>query len=117
MQIARDATTLCFGFIRELQTRIGEFAICRSQLRAGAMDSAVLHVTPTQRNQGSSSTAYERNFITLAGQSTLTLQLQQFGVGDEEGENNKGPLSLIVRYPEDQRRERVKFALKGLDLF
>ena len=28
-----------------------------------------------------------------------------------------GPLTLIVRYPDDMRRERVKFSLEGLDLF
>ena len=51
MQIARDAPALCFGFVRQLQTRVGQFAICGSQSGAGAMNAPVLEITPAQGDQ------------------------------------------------------------------
>jgi hypothetical protein len=66
--------------------------------------------------QRSGSSAYERNFATRSGQSTRNLQIQHYGFGEEDGDSGAGPISLVVRYPEDQRRERVRFVLKGLDL-
>jgi len=72
--------------------------------------------TKTSSKQRSGSNANERNFTTRDGQSTRNLQIRQYGFGEEDGDTGVGPLSLVVRYPEDQRRERVRFVLKGLDL-
>jgi len=66
--------------------------------------------------QRTSSTAYEQSFNTRAGESTRKLQLQQYGFSEEDADSGAGPISLLLRLPEDQRRERVRFVLKGLDL-
>jgi hypothetical protein len=66
--------------------------------------------------QRTTSTAYEQSFSTRAGESTRKLQLQQYGFSEEDADSGAGPISVLVRLPEDQRRERVRFVLKGLDL-
>jgi hypothetical protein len=43
------------------------------------------------------------------------MTIQGFGFGNEDA-SSLGALVLIVRCPEDLRREHVKFSLKGLDL-
>jgi hypothetical protein len=48
--------------------------------------------------------------------TTRTLKLS-YHVWTEEGEPNMAQASLVVRYPDEIRRERVKFTLEGLDLF
>lgn len=59
--------------------------------------------------------AYEQSFSTRDGKSTRTLQLNQYSGGNE---NEDAPMpGIVLRFPEDQRRERVRFVLKGLDLF
>jgi len=66
-------------------------------------------------NDQFNSNSSERNFSTKGGESTRTVAIQGYGFGDEETASH-GAVVLIVRYPEDLRRERVKFNLKGLDL-
>ena len=51
VQIARDAPAFGFGFVRQLQTRIGQFAIRRSQCGAGAMNAPILEIAPAQSDQ------------------------------------------------------------------
>ena len=57
----------------------------------------------------------ERNFSTKGGESTRTVMLQGYSYSDEHSPV-AGSIIVIVRYPEDLRRERVHFELKGLDL-
>ena len=63
------------------------------------------------------SSANERSFKTANGQSTRTMNLQAFAmtVNDEPAPTNQPP--LVIRFPQDIKRERVKFKLSGLDLF
>jgi hypothetical protein len=56
----------------------------------------------------------ERNFSAKGGESTRTFSIQ--GYGNRDDSTSGTPLVLLVRYPEDLRRERVNFKLKGLDL-
>jgi len=62
---------------------------------------------------------YEQNVNTRGEKTTRTLQLQQYGmvVGDDAGDDEPASFNLLVRFPEDLRRERVHFVLRGLDLF
>ena len=69
----------------------------------------------TSGRYNSTSSAYERSYSTRNGQSTRTLQLNQYS-GGPDGNASEMPV-LVIRFPEDQRRERVRFVLKGLDLF
>lgn len=57
----------------------------------------------------------DMNFSTKAGQSTRTINIQGYGFDDDNG--GAGPMVLLVRSPDDLRRERVRFSLKDLDLF
>lgn len=57
----------------------------------------------------------ERNFSTKDGVSTRTLTIQGYSFGNEDP-SLQASVVLTVRYPEDLRRERIKFKLKGLDL-
>jgi hypothetical protein len=56
----------------------------------------------------------ERRFVTKEGISTRTIYIQAYTYS-ENGEANESPV-LVVRFPEDLRRESVKFKLTGLDL-
>jgi hypothetical protein len=66
--------------------------------------------------QNSAAHASERGFTTKDNISIRKFRLQSYSYS-ADGENASGPLSVVVRFPEDQKRERVKFTLKGLDLF
>ncbi len=59
--------------------------------------------------------ANERNFSTKAGQSTRNINLSGYSFGDDR--NDGGLMVLLVRNPDDLRRERVQFSLKDLDFF
>jgi hypothetical protein len=63
------------------------------------------------------SSANERSFKTANGQSTRSLRLQAYAINfnDEPVNTNQPP--LVIRFPQDVKRERVKFKLSGLDLF
>jgi len=67
-------------------------------------------------DERSAAHASDRSFTTKDNVSTRKFQLQSYSYS-EDGQEAEGPLSVVVRYPEDQKRERVKFTLKGLDLF
>lgn len=67
-------------------------------------------------DQRSMAHASERGFTTKDNLSTRKFQLQSYSYS-EDGEGAAGSLTIVVRFPEDQKRERVKFTLKGLDLF
>jgi hypothetical protein len=58
----------------------------------------------------------ELNFKTKANESTRTVTIDGYGYGANNGPST-GPVVLMIRYPEDLRRERVNFKLKALDLF
>ena len=65
-------------------------------------------------NDSFNSYSSERRFNIKGGEATRGLTIQGYGLGDT---SSQGSIVLIVRYPEDLRRERVKINLKGLDLF
>ncbi len=67
-----------------------------------------------QRFMGNSS---ERGFTTKDKVSTRKFHLQSYSYSEDGEAAAAGTLSVVVRFPEDQKRERVKFTLKGLDLF
>jgi hypothetical protein len=56
----------------------------------------------------------ERQTGKKSGVTTRTIVLQGYGIADEAA--TPEAVRLTVRYPEDVRRERVRFELKGLDL-
>ena len=59
--------------------------------------------------------ANEMNFSTRAAESTRTINVQ--GYGFEEDGAGGSSIVLVVRSPDDLRRERVRFSLKDIDLF
>lgn len=62
------------------------------------------------------SSAYDRNYSVKNAVATRTIQVELYTY-DREDKGGGTPPSLVVRIPEDPRRERVRFALKGLDLY
>ena len=68
-------------------------------------------------DQRSMANASELGFTTKDKISTRKFQVQSYSYSEDGEEADAGPLSVVVRFPEDQKRERVKFTLKGLDLF
>ena len=65
-------------------------------------------------NEQMMSSCYDRRFSTKDGISTRSISIQAYSYSEKPG---AGPMSLVVRHPEDLRRERVHFKLTGLDLF
>ena len=59
--------------------------------------------------------AYDRKSSVSGNEATRLLQIQGYGFSEDE-KPLAGPFVLEVRYPEDLKRERVKFKLKGMDL-
>jgi hypothetical protein len=70
--------------------------------------------TPGNR-EGNSYTS-DTNFRRKAGQSTRTVSVQTYNYDPEGDATTSGPVTIVVRYPQDLRRDRVRFTLKGLDL-
>ena len=68
-------------------------------------------------NERSTAHVSDLGFTTKDNVSTRKFHLQAYSYSEEGEEDSTGPLSVVVRFPEDQKRERVKFTLKGLDLF
>jgi hypothetical protein len=66
-------------------------------------------------NDNFNSNSSERQSSSKGGETTRTLMIQGYGISDEVASPPISPI-LIIRYPEDLRRERVKFELSGLDL-
>jgi hypothetical protein len=60
--------------------------------------------------------SYDRKSGVKGGLATRKLQITAYSFGDESG-STLPAVVLKVRCPEDLHRERVKFDLKGLDLF
>jgi hypothetical protein len=57
----------------------------------------------------------DRRTATSGNQTTRNVVIQAYEFEAGEGANT-GPLTLLVRYPQDMKRERVQFKLTGLDL-
>jgi hypothetical protein len=55
------------------------------------------------------------NVSTKGGETTRGFRVNG-SVFNPNGEKSSGPYQLLIRYPEDLKRERVTFKLKGLDL-
>jgi hypothetical protein len=68
-------------------------------------------------NERSMAHASELGFTTKDNASTRKFHLQSYSYSEDGEPDAAGPLTVVVRFPEDQKRERVKFTLKGLDLF
>jgi len=75
-----------------------------------------LKFTPANKDRGDSS-AYDRNYKVKDGQATRTIQVTAYSYDAEDRKDNTPPPPLVIRIPEDPKRERVKVTLKGLDLF
>jgi hypothetical protein len=58
----------------------------------------------------------ERKTSTTEGRTTRVIQVQAYGFGEPDT-GALGNIMAVVRYPEDLKRERVKFDLNALDLF
>jgi hypothetical protein len=58
----------------------------------------------------------ERGFSVKDGQAVRNLTIQGYGL-ESDLEDPARNLSVVVRFPADLKRERVKFKLTGLDLF
>jgi hypothetical protein len=65
-------------------------------------------------NNQFNSNASDRRFRTAAGQSTRSIWVQGYAFGEEGAAT--GQVVLVIRCPQDLRRERVTIKLKGLDL-
>jgi hypothetical protein len=65
--------------------------------------------------RGGQSNMNERRSTTSGSKTArnITVQAYEFEMG---GEADSGPPSLLVRYPQDVKRERVQFKLTALDL-
>lgn len=68
--------------------------------------------------RGGSSNMSERQTSTSGGKTTrnVTLQSYEFNMGEMGGGGSPTPLTLLVRFPQDVKRERVQFKLSALDL-
>ncbi|HXR07478.1 MAG TPA: hypothetical protein VN765_09120 [Candidatus Acidoferrum sp.] len=55
------------------------------------------------------------NVSTKNGETTRSFRVNG-SVFNMNGQKSSGPYQLLIRYPEDLKRERVNFKLKGLDL-
>jgi len=67
-------------------------------------------------NEEFNSNTNERNSTTKGGVTTRSLMLNGFIMSEGNSPAIQGSLVLTIRSPQDMRRERVKFNLKGLDL-
>ena len=67
-------------------------------------------------SQHSSAHPMQQNEKTENNLTVRTLTLSYYGY-DSRGQMSGAPPSLLVRFPEEIKRERVKFTLKALDLF
>jgi hypothetical protein len=56
-----------------------------------------------------------RQSSTKNGEMTRTIVVQGYGFGNQDAAS-QAAMVLVIRYPNDLQRERVKFELKGLDL-
>jgi hypothetical protein len=65
--------------------------------------------------RGGQSNMNERRSKTTGNRTTrnISVQAYEFEMG---GQAESGPLALLVRYPQDVKRERVQFKLTALDL-
>jgi hypothetical protein len=89
-----------------LQARLeGPGAVRRLQVKAKI---------PGNDNFNSYST--QRSFNVHGKETTIPLNIQGYGF-NSSGAISPKSVVLVVRFPEDLRRERVKFSLTGLDLF
>jgi len=80
-----------------------------------AVSQLEVKVKMSSRRGGQSSANDRRPSKTTGNQTTrhLTIQSYEFEMGEAA---NTGPLTLLVRYPQDVKRERVPFKLTALDL-
>jgi len=64
---------------------------------------------------GGQSNMTEQRSATSGSKTTRNITVQAFEF-DLDGQGDSGPVNLIVRYPQDMKRERVQFKLTALDL-
>jgi hypothetical protein len=92
---------------RQIQVQVqvtGPEAINRLDLKLTVPGNEEIHSYSS--NRGSSG---------RSGTTTRTVDVQAYTYG-MENEAAPGPVSLVVRYPQELKRERVRFTLRGLDL-
>ncbi len=71
-------------------------------------------VPGSEQGRGYSNSS-EMNVSSKGGETTHTLQINA-SIFNQNGAKVSGPFQLLLRYPQDLKRERVNFKLKGLDL-
>jgi hypothetical protein len=65
--------------------------------------------------QSSFGNSWDMNVKTTGGETTRNIRINA-SMFDENGAKASGPIQILIRYPQDLRRERVPLKLKGLDL-
>ena len=69
---------------------------------------------PGSEERGYSNSS-ETSVKSTGGETTRNLRINA-STFDGSGAKSAGPFHLLIRYPQDLKRERVNFKLKGLDL-
>ena len=73
-----------------------------------------IKIKPSSEERGSSSSYMSDRGRPAKGKRNLTIQAHEFNFGGAKPAAK--PVTLIVRFPQDIKRERVKFKLSALDL-
>jgi hypothetical protein len=81
----------------------------------GPKEVSQIEVKIKQSRRGGQSNMNERRSKTTGNKTTRNVTIQAYEF-EMNGQEESGPPTLIVRYPQDVKRERVHFKLTGLDL-
>ncbi len=101
-------------FIKKLGGRPPQRTIDATLEGPATVQQLELKVKASSR-QGGQSSSSDRRTTTSGNKTVRTLVIQSFEYSMGE-EAKKTPLTLLIRYPQDVKRERVQFKLTGLDL-
>lgn len=100
--------------ITKLSSKSGQFNL-RARLQGPRTVQQLDVRAKIPGNDNFNSYSSDRHFNIKGEEATRTLTISGYGFGGE-GALSQGEVVLIVRYPDNLRRERLKFELKGLDL-
>ena len=87
-----------------MRSQLGAVAVTAS-VRSAAGSRTMVAALPSCRGRSSRQ----------SGVFTRLVEAQVYSYSSD-GEGSFGPAKLVVRYPQELRRERVRFTLNGLDL-
>lgn len=74
-----------------------------------------LKIKVASRQRGNSHVSQQRSTVS-GGKTIRSVSLQSWDFESANGGGDKEPPTIIVRFPQDPKRERVQFKLTGLDL-